>query len=135
MCEKEKKANIDYIIELSSAAFIDNYNSGKEFKSILLDIQKSFFYSDYKYNKKIREMENISKVFDIFNEVKEKNDYRKAYKEFIEIEKKIFNEDLKNQIEENIDECINEIVNKEISEANKFLKQKDYEFTADKMEK
>jgi hypothetical protein len=48
VCEEEKKANIEYIINLSYATFIDNINEEKDFIPLLEDIQKSSFYSEYK---------------------------------------------------------------------------------------
>lgn len=69
MCEKEKKTNIEYIIILSYDEFINNINLEKEFRYLLINIQKSSFYKDYKKNDKIKEMENIVKIFDLKNEV------------------------------------------------------------------
>ena len=90
VCEEEKKANLEYIINLSHATFIDNINEEKDFKPLLEDIQKSSFYSEYKNNDLIKRMENLTKIFDLNNEIEKNKNYHFGLDEFKELEKKKF---------------------------------------------
>ena len=133
-CEEEKKMFIQYIIYLSYASFMDNIKLKKDCKPLLLDIQKSPFYLENKNHEKIKEMEKISKIYDIINDVKNNKNYRNAYKEFIDLEKKIFDEDLKDKIEQNIQICKKGIIDKERKDLEKLMSQKDFEDAIKKTE-
>ena len=85
-CEEEKNMFIQYIIYLSYASFMENIKLKNDIKPLLLDIQNSPFYLEYKNNEKIKEMEKISKIYDIINDVKNNKNYRNAYKEFLDLE-------------------------------------------------
>ena len=126
VCEEEKKANIQYIIYLSYASFIDNINSEKDFKPLLKDIKKSSFYNEYKNDEKIKKMENMAEIFDLKNEIEKNNKYRKGLEQFEKLEKQNYDEEIKKILEENIEKCKQGIVNNEIEEIIKQLDQNNF---------
>ena len=126
ICEKEKNANIQYIINLSFISFIDNINSNKDFKPLLKDIKKSSFYNEYKNDEKIKKMENFAEIFDIKNEIEKNNKYRKGLEQFEKLEKQNYDDEIKKILEENIEKCKKGIVNNEIEEIIKQLDQNNF---------
>jgi hypothetical protein len=127
VCEEEKKANIEYIINLSYATFIDNINEEKDFKPLLEDIQKSSFYSEYKNDDLIKKMENLTKIFDLNNEIEKNKNYRFGLDEFKELEKKNFDEEIKTIIEDNIERCKRGILSDKIMDIEKQMDQNNVE--------
>lgn len=134
MCEKEKEMNIKYIIILSYVEFIDNINLEKEFRYLLIDIQKSSFYKDYKKNDKIKEMENIVKIFDLINEVEKNKNYSFAFQEFKNLKLKIYNDEVRKILAENIENCKIGILNNEIMNIKKLIEKKCFEDAIEKSE-
>ena len=140
ICEIERNTNIEYIIHLSYNSFVENLSSEKDFKNLFIDIKNSSFYEEYKnknddqIREKLKEMEIIVKIFDLIEEAEKKKNYRYAFEEFTKLQKKIYDEDLKEVLEENIENCKIGILNNETLEINKLIEQKNYEIATDKIE-
>ena len=132
-CNKEKELNIKIIIDLSYSYYNCNMDqiyegdSGNDLKQLLLDIQKSSFYQEYKNNTKIQIMEIIMP--------RENIDFRDVITKLKILQKKFFDKDLNKDIKEYIKNFENEIANKEIEEVGELLKNKEYGIVLDKMEK
>jgi len=128
--QKEKKLNIEYIIDLSYKSFMDKIDfeeSKSELQQFLLDIQKSSFYSEYKNNVKVQLMElRISR---------ENIDYRDIIKKLKNLKENIVDEFLSKDIKDYIANCEIEIVNKELEEVKDLLKKKEFGIVIDKMQK
>ena len=115
--KKEKKMNINYIIDLSYLYFMNNIDSGNDYSSILTDIQNSSFYSNYKNNLKIQTME----FYSIIKELEKTNDYSNILIKLKEFSKNVFDLELKNEIEELIKDCEIKKINNEKNELKKLL--------------
>ena len=127
-CEEEINLEIQYIIYFSYVCFRNNINLKKGFKNILIDIQKSTFYSDNKDNKYIKIMEDYTKVYDIISEVSKEKNYIDCYKNLLDIEKSIYNVELRNEIEKNLKICKKGICKNKIIEAKKYIEQNFFEY-------
>ena len=129
-CEKEKKMNIEYIINLSYKSFMDKIgseDSENELQQIILEIKRSSFYSEYKNNIKIQLMEL---------KLTSKNiDYRDMIKKLKELNENVLDEYLYNYIKEDITNCEFEMANKEFEEVKELLKSKNFKVVIEKMEK
>ena len=129
-CEKEKKLNIEYIINLSYKSFmdqIDSEDSENELPKLFTDIQKSSFYSEYKNNIKIQLMELMLP--------RENTDYRDIINKLQKLSTKALDEYLINDIKENITNCEIEMANKEFEKVKELLKKKEFGIVIDKMQK
>ena len=115
--KKEKKMNINYIIDLSYLYFMNNIDSGNDYSSVLTDIQNSSFYSNYKNNLKIQTME----FYSIIKELEKTNDYSNILIKLNEFSKNVFDLELKNEIEELIKDCEIKKINNEKNELKKLL--------------
>ena len=115
--KKEKKMNINYIIDLSYLYFMNNIDSGNDYSSVLTDIQNSSFYSNYKNNLKIQTME----FYSIIKELEKTNDYSNILIKLKEFSKNVFDLELKNEIEELIKDCEIKKINNEKNELKKLL--------------
>lgn len=115
--KKEKKMNINYIINLSYLYFMNNIDSGNDYSSVLTDIQNSSFYSNYKNNLKIQTME----FYSIIKELEKTNDYSNILIKLNEFSKNVFDLELKNEIEELIKDCEIKKINNEKNELKKLL--------------
>ena len=99
--ENEKNWIINYIIDLSYTNFMENIDTGKDYKFFLLDIQKSSFYTKYENNIKIKTME----IYYMMEELKINNDYYNTLIKLREILKDIYDLELENEIKEFIRHC------------------------------
>ena len=130
-CKKEKELNIEYIINLSYKSFmdqLDSENTENELQQLVLDIQKSSFYSEYKNkNVKIQLMELMMP--------REKIDYRGIIKKLQYLQKKASDKYLYNDIKDDITNCEIEIANKEFEEVKELLKNKEFGTVLEKMQK
>ena len=120
--KKEKKMNINYIINLSYSFFLDNIDSENDYSSVLINIQNSSFYSNYKNNLKIQTME----FYYIIKELEKTNDYSNILMKLNEFSKNVFDLELKNEIEELMKDCEIKKINKEKSELKKLLHQQEF---------
>jgi hypothetical protein len=92
-CNKEKKLNIEYIINLSYKSFMDKIDAGESgnyLEQLLLDIQRSSFYSEYKNDVKIQLME--------LRMPRENKDFRDVIIKLKILQKKFFDEYLDDDI-------------------------------------
>ena len=129
-CNKEKEYYIEKIIFLSYNSFkdkIDIEDSRNELEQLLLDIQKSSFYQEYKNDIRIQLME--------INMPRENIDFRDAITKLKILQKKFFDEYLSKDIEEDIKAYECEIANKELKEVKELLKNKEFGIVLDKMDK
>lgn len=115
--KKEKKMNINYIINLSYLYFMNNIDSENDYSSILTDIQNSSFYSNHKNNLKIQRME----FYCFIKELEKTNDYSNILIKLKEFSKNVFDLELKNEIEELIKDCEIKRINNEKNELKKLL--------------
>ena len=83
---QEIRMNINYIINLSYAYFMDNMDSEEDYASVLLDIQKSSFYPKYKRNYKIQTME----IYYMMEEINKNDDCLNVAKKLKEYSKHVF---------------------------------------------
>ena len=120
--KKEIKMNIYYIINLSYIYFMDNININEDYKSVLLNIKKSKFYTKYKNDIKIIRME----IYYMMEELKINNDYFNVLIKLKEIIKDIYDLELINEIKELIKYCEIYYINNEKKEINKLLDQNEY---------
>ena len=104
--------NIDIIINKSYNAFFElreKENSEDELSKLVRDIQNSSFYEENKDRYYVKKMEiELIKV-----EAEKDGDYTKAKEKLIEINKIVYNLELKELIKELIDICENNCVNKQ----------------------
>ena len=131
--QEEITKNIEVIIKESNSFFMENINDEDErdnCKNILLDIQKSSFYQEYKNIIKIKEME----IEFIMVEGDEDKDYKKAMENLINIDKEIFDRQLKKTIQEYINDCKISIINQKESEIRDLLNSKDFDNLFDSYE-
>ena len=112
--KKEKKMNINYIINLSYSYFMDNIDSENDYSSVLKNIQNSSFYSNYKSNLKIQKME----FYYIVKTLEKTNDYTNILIKIIEFSKNVFDLELKDEVEE----LIKEVEIKKNNEKNELKK-------------
>ena len=115
--KKEKKMNINYIINLSYSYFMDNIDSENDYSSVLKNIQNSSFYSSYKSNSKIQKME----FYYLIEELEKTNDYANILIKIIEFSKNVFDLELKDEVEELIKEVEIKKINHEKNELKKLL--------------
>ena len=115
--KKEKKMNINYIINLSYTYFMDNIDSENDYSSVLKNIQNSSFYSNYKSNLKIQKME----FYYIVKTLEKTNDYTNILIKIIEFSKNVFDLELKDEVEELIKEVEIKKINHEKNELKKLL--------------
>ena len=115
--KKEKKMNINYIINLSYSYFMDNIDSENDYSSVLKNIQNSSFYSNYKSNLKIQKME----FYYLIEELEKTKDYANIYIKIIEFSKNVFDLELKDEVEELIKEVEIKKINHEKNELKKLL--------------
>ena len=115
--KKEKKMNINYIINLSYLYFMDNIDSENDYSSVLKNIQNSSFYSNYKSNLKIQKME----YYYIVKTLEKTNDYTNILIKIIEFSKNVFDLELKDEVEELIKEVEIKKINHEKNELKKLL--------------
>ena len=115
--KKEKKMNINYIIDLSYLYFMNNIDSGNDYSSVLTDIQNSSFYSNYKNNLKIQKME----FYYLIEELEKTKDYANILIKIIEFSKNVFDLELKDEVEELIKEVEIKKINHEKNELKKLL--------------
>ena len=120
--ENEKNWIINYIIDLSYTNFMENSNTGKDYKFILIDIQKSSFYTKYENNIKIKTME----IYYMMEELKIKNDYYNTLIKLREILKDIYDLELENEIKEFIRHCEIGYLNSEKNEIKKLINLKEF---------
>lgn len=129
--KKERKHKIYDIINLSYMSFMNKDESEEiDYKSLILDIQNSSFYDEYKDNFKIKEME----IEYIMIEAEETNDYLKALEKLKEMEKIVFDYSLKKEIKNYIDECQKAIANNKKLEIKKLLEKQDFNEAIKKFE-
>ena len=129
-CNKEKEYYIEKIIFLSYNSFkdkIDIEDSRNELEQLLLDIQKSSFYQEYKNDIRIQLME--------IEMPRENIDFRDVITKLKILQKKFFDEYLSKDIEEDIKAYECEIANKELKEVKELLKNKEFGIVLDKMDK
>ena len=112
--KKEKKMNINYIINLSYSYFMDNIDSENDYSSVLKNIQNSSFYSNYKSNLKIQKME----FYYLIEELEKTKDYANILIKIIEFSKNVFDLELKDEVEE----LIKEVEIKKNNEKNELKK-------------
>ncbi len=115
--KKEKKMNINYIINLSYSYFMDNIDSENDYSSVLKNIQNSSFYSNYKSNLKIQKME----FYYLIEELEKTKDYANILIKIIEFSKNVFDLELKDEVEELIKEVEIKKINHEKNELKKLL--------------
>ena len=115
--KKEKKMNINYIINLSYTYFMDNIDSENDYSSVLKNIQNSSFYSNYKSNLKIQKMQ----FYYIVKTLEKTNDYTNILIKIIEFSKNVFDLELKDEVEELIKEVEIKKINHEKNELKKLL--------------
>ena len=120
--ENEKNWIINYIIDLSYTNFMENIDTGKDYKFFLLDIQKSSFYTKYENNIKIKTME----IYYMMEELKIKNDYYNTLIKLREILKDIYDLELENEIKEFIRHCEIGYLNGEKNEIKKLINLKEF---------
>ena len=120
--KKEKKMNINYIINLSYSYFMDNIDSENDYSSVLKNIQNSSFYSNYKSNLKIQKME----FYYIVKTLEKTNDYTNILIKIIEFSKNVFDLELKDEVEELIKEVEIKKINHEKNELKKLLHLKEF---------
>lgn len=120
--ENEKNWIINYIIDLSYTNFMENIDTGKDYKFFLLDIQKSSFYTKYENNIKIKTME----IYYMMEELKIKNDYYNTLIKLREILKDIYDLELENEIKEFIRHCGIGYLNGEKNEIKKLINLKEF---------
>ena len=120
--KKEIKMNINYIINLSYSYFMDNFDTENDYKSVLIDIQNSSFYTKYKSNYKIQTME----LYDIIKELEITDDCTNLLKKIKEFSEDVFDLELQNEIGETIKNCKIKNVNYEKKELKKLVRQKEF---------
>ncbi len=120
--ENEKNWIINYIIDLSYTNFMENIDTGKDYKFFLLDIQKSSFYTKYENNIKIKTME----IYYMMEELKINNDYYNTLIKLREILKDIYDLELENEIKEFIRHCEIGYLNGEKNEIKKLINLKEF---------
>ena len=133
-CEQEKNFEIQIIISFSYICFMINKNSKKDFKNILIDIQKSTFYSDVKNDEKIKLMEDYVKVYDIINEIPKQYNYSECYKNLSDVQKTIYNDELRSEIESYLKICKKGIFKNKFIEAKKCIKENMFEYAIKTLE-
>jgi len=124
--EKYIQKNISVIINESYKSFQklqDEDDSEEILRNLVLDIQKSSFYEEYKDNFKIKSME----IDIIMIEAEEDEDFINAKEKLLEFDKKVYDLELKEKIEFFVDQCENNIIDKEIREINKLTFSEDFE--------
>ena len=128
------KKNIDIIINESSKSIkklLEKEDNEDQLKSVVLDIQKSPFYEEYKDNFKIKEMEiNL-----IMIESETEKDLYNTIEKLIEMDKKVFYRELKGLIKDFIDQCEESIIIKEKREIHELIIQENFEKVFEKYEK
>ena len=72
-------------------------------------------------------MENLTKIFDLNNEIEKNKNYRFGLDEFKELEKKNFDEEIKTIIEDNIERCKRGILSDKIMDIEKQMDQNNVE--------
>lgn len=120
---QEIRMNINYIINLSFAYFMDNMDSEEDYASVLLDIQKSSFYPKYKSNYKIQTME----IYYLMEEINKNDDCLNVAKKLKEYSKNVFDLELKKEIKELIQYCEIKNINNEKNKIKKLLEKKEFE--------
>lgn len=120
--ENEKNWIINYIIDLSYTNFMENIDTGKDYKFFLLDIQKSSCYTKYENNIKIKTME----IYYMMEELKINNDYYNTLIKLREILKDIYDLELENEIKEFIRHCEIGYLNGEKNEIKKLINLKEF---------
>ena len=121
--KKEKKMNINYIINLSYSYFMDNIDSENDYSSVLKNIQNSSFYSNYKSNLKIQKME----FYYLIEELEKTKNYANILIKIIEFSKNVFDLELKDEVEELIKEVEIKKINHEKNELKNYYIYKNLE--------
>ena len=119
-------SNIEVIINESYDTFMhikEDEGREDELKKLVFDIQNSSFYNTEKDRFKVKKME----IELIMVEAEEDGNYVKAKKKLIEINKIVYDFELKNLIKEHIDECENNYITKERQGIRDLLLQQNYE--------
>ena len=117
---KDKNNVINEIINLSHKIFMSDDESEEiDYKSLIMNIQQSSFYEEVKDNIKLKEME----IKYIMIEAEENNDYSLALKKLEEIQKIVFDYELKAEIEKRINDCRNGFANNKIKGIKKLLEE------------
>ena len=131
--EKEKKTIINEIINISHIPFSndDNDDIVPDYKSLIQNIQNSFFYEEYKNNYKLKEME----IKYIMIEAEQNNDYPKALEKLKEMEKIVADCSLNKEIRIYKEDCQNAIANIEKMEIDKLLKKQEFDEAIKKYQK
>jgi len=129
-CNEEKKSNIKSIILLSYKSFMDKIyaeDSGNDYEQLLLDIQRSSFYPEYKNDIRIQLME--------LRMPRENIDFRDFIRKLKKLKKKFVDKYLDKGIDEDIKNCECQIANKELEDVKELLKNKEFGIVLNKMEK
>ena len=126
LIDEKVTLNIDIIIRESYDTFIklkDKNDKEDELIKLVRDIQNSSFYEQNKDRYKVKKME----IELIMIEAGKDEDYNKAKEKLIEINKVLYNLELKDLIKEFIDICENNCVNKELRKIGQFIFQQNYQ--------
>ena len=126
LIDEKVTLNIDKIIRESYDTFIklkDKNDKEDELIKLVRDIQNSSFYEQNKDRYKVKKME----IELIMIEAGKDEDYNKAKEKLIEINKVLYNLELKDLIKEFIDICENNCVNKELRKIGQFIFQQNYQ--------
>ena len=134
ICENSKNTYIQYIIRLSYISFKSKLKLQKDFRYLFTDIQNSSFYKDIKNDENVKIIEEAVKIYDIIKEINDTN-YSKGYKKLEEIKYKIFDDNLREVIEDNIIICKKGMLKNEIEELKKIMEQQDFENVINIIEK
>ena len=123
--EKEKKDIINEIINLSYESFNSEEEADKEpdYKSLIQNIQNSFFYEECKNKYKVKKME----IEYIWIEAQQKEDYPTAIEKLKEMDKIVAEHCLNEEIKKFKDECQKAIINKEKMEIKKLLEKQEFD--------
>ena len=123
--EKEKKDIINEIINLSYESFKSEEEADKEpdYKSLIQNIQNSFFYEECKNKYKVKKME----IEYIWIEAQQKEDYPTAIEKLKEMDKIVAEHCLNEEIKKFKDECQKAIINKEKMEIKKLLEKQEFD--------
>ena len=123
--EKEKKDIINEIINLSYESFNSEEEADKEpdYKSLIQNIQNSFFYEECKNKYKVKKME----IEYIWIEAQQKEDYPTAIEKLKEMDKIVAEYGLNEEIKKFKDECQKAIINKEKMEIKKLLEKQEFD--------
>jgi len=123
--EKEKKDIINEIINLSDDYFNSEEEADKEpdYKSLIQNIQNSFFYEECKNKYKVKKME----IEYIWIEAQQNEDYQTAIEKLKEMDKIVAEYGLNKEIKKFKDECQKAIINKEKMEIKKLLEKQEFD--------